>query len=91
VLGLVGERGGTPASESAVELGLAWLAVHQRKDGGWHFSLEAASSQGALLPRPGQRGHHNRGTGLALLPFLGAGYTHEQALTGRPSGTDCTI
>ncbi len=33
--------GGSKASESAVERGLAWLAAHQWEDGGWRFDLEA--------------------------------------------------
>jgi hypothetical protein len=72
--------GGTPQTESAVEAGLAWLAVHQSPDGSWdRFNF-------AELDPPGDRcsGRAIRRmeasldagvTGLCLLTFLGAGYT----------------
>lgn len=70
---LVGEQGGTKESEDAVEMGLAWLAAHQRVDGGWRFDLRDGPCGG----RCGNSGSHGTTTGataLALLPFLGAGY-----------------
>lgn len=73
---LAAANGGTPESEAAVELGLAWLANHQLKDGSWSFSgstrIERCTCE-----------HHGRfdaktgATGMALLAFLGAGYTHQ--------------
>lgn len=49
-------------AKEAIESGLAWLAKRQRDDGGW----------------PSAKPEHRVGaTGLALLSFLGAGYTHE--------------
>lgn len=73
--------GATPASEAAVELALQWLADHQRRDGSWSFSLNGPPCNGRCqdhrhnpeqLPAP-----PTAATGLALLAFLGAGYTHE--------------
>lgn len=70
-------EGGTPASEAAVERGLAWLAKHQRRDGSWHFDHNLADCQG-MCRNPGD--HHSTvaATAVAILPFLGAGYTHRQ-------------
>jgi len=63
--------GGTKQSEDAVGRGLAWLARQQQSDGHWEL----------------HRGYDNPGrenlrtdtgaTSLALLCFLGAGYTHQ--------------
>lgn len=70
-------EGGTAASEAAVERGLAWLAKHQRRDGSWHFDHNTSDCQG-MCRDPGD--HHSTvaATAVALLPFLGAGYTHRQ-------------
>ncbi|WP_162006733.1 prenyltransferase/squalene oxidase repeat-containing protein [Roseimaritima sediminicola] len=74
-------RGATPESEAAVERALEWLIAHQRKDGSWSFDLSGAPCDGRCanprenpdrLPAP-----PTAATGLALLAFLGAGYTHE--------------
>ena len=71
----VRQRGGSAESEAAVERGLAWLALHQGGDGSWRFDLSNCRCNGAC-------GHAGRitsttaATGIALLPFLGAGHTH---------------
>ncbi|MFO7908406.1 MAG: prenyltransferase/squalene oxidase repeat-containing protein [Planctomycetota bacterium] len=68
--------GGTPETERAVQQGLAWLAAHQWQDGGWRFDL----SDGPCGGRCGHSGTvatSTGATGLALLPFLGAGHTHQ--------------
>jgi hypothetical protein len=59
--------GGSPATESAVEAALQWLARHQEADGSWDAAKYGPSS-GNVRIRVGD-------TGLALLAFLGAGYT----------------
>ncbi len=72
--------GATQQSESAVELALKWLAEHQRPDGSWSFNLELDPCDGRCknskdagdTPTPA-----TGATGLALLAFLGAGYTHQ--------------
>ena len=69
--------GGTPASEEAVERGLAWLAKHQRRDGSWHFDHNLSDCQG-MCRNAGDHHSTTGATGVALLPFLGAGYTHRQ-------------
>lgn len=74
---LAGERGGTPASEDAVELALVWLAEHQRPDGSWSLKLSDGPCQGRCS-NPGMMETNTGATALALLPFLGAGYSHQE-------------
>jgi hypothetical protein len=66
---LVHSQGGTPASESAVDAGLKWLAKHQRPDGSWSFQHGTDD--------PGNLDNPMGATGMALLAFLGAGNTHK--------------
>jgi len=70
--------GGTAASEAAVERGLAWLAVHQFDDGGWRFDLEALPQCAGACRNSGHFTSTTASTGLALLCFLGAGYTQQE-------------
>jgi hypothetical protein len=70
--------GGTMASEAAVERGLAWLAAHQYDDGGWRFNLETCPQCAGACRHSGFRTSTTDSTGLALLCFLGAGYTHRE-------------
>ena len=70
--------GGTEASESAVELGLAWLASHQWPDGGWRFNLEINPNCKGSCRDSGFVESTTAPTGLALLCFLGAGYTQHE-------------
>jgi hypothetical protein len=67
---LVKSGGGTKESELAVELGLQWLARHQRPDGSWSF--QHGPDDPGILDCP------TGATGLALLAFLGAGNTPKQ-------------
>jgi hypothetical protein len=69
--------GGTAESEEAVELALAWLAEHHWPDGGWHFDLEQCPTCHGYCRNPGKHTSRTGATGLALLCFLGAGYTHQ--------------
>ena len=71
--GLGGPDGG--AGENAVEAGLAWLARHQSKDGSWSFDF---SNSCKLCDNGAPHTSRVAATALALLPFLGAGYTHER-------------
>lgn len=86
--------GGTDASERAVEASLRWLALHQNPEGYWDadgFSSmcpdgEKCTGRSGLV-RIDEEGvdrlnagvHSDAGvTGLSILAFLGAGYTHEE-------------
>lgn len=71
-------NGGTDASEAAVAAALKWFAEHQNEDGSWNFDHRVGPCQG----RCGDPGAKSKATlaatGMALLPFLGAGQTHKQ-------------
>lgn len=56
--------GANEESEAAIAAGLAWLAREQKNDGTWTTSVTNDDKVAA--------------TGMALLPFLGAGYNHKQ-------------
>jgi len=70
--------GGTEQSEAAVEAALAWFAEHQWPDGGWRFDLEQCPSCAGYCRNSGTHTSSTAATGLALLSFLGAGYTHKE-------------
>jgi hypothetical protein len=72
---LVRREGGTARSEKSVEDGLAWIVRHQRPDGSWSLNFQD-QCQGAGCPRHQVMESDTAATGLALLPLLGAGYTH---------------
>ncbi|WP_417739787.1 prenyltransferase/squalene oxidase repeat-containing protein [Rosistilla oblonga] len=77
---LAEKYGASDASEQAVEAALDWLVAHQQNNGSWDFDLSHAPCNGQCRnPRSnpdGQATPKTAATGLALLPFLGAGYTH---------------
>jgi len=62
---LAKDGGATDESEAAIAAGLAWLAREQKKDGTWAFDQVNKDMTAAA-------------TGMVLLPFLGAGYNHNQ-------------
>ncbi len=73
--------GGTDASERAVELSLRWLALHQSANGSWDASRFGSGQvrldeNGVDRQRAGLEADAGV-TALAILAFLGAGYTHE--------------
>lgn len=75
---MVALGGGTPGSELAVTAALRWLAEHQCEDGGWNFDHQRAGECREQCRNPGNKPEaRNAATGLALLPFLGAGRTHK--------------
>ncbi|WP_146390454.1 prenyltransferase/squalene oxidase repeat-containing protein [Allorhodopirellula solitaria] len=58
-----------PETEEAIELGLAYLASTQQEDGSW--SLQGHGEEVVLRS-------DTAATGMCLLAFQGAGYTHRQ-------------
>ncbi len=73
---IVKKEGGTTLTEAAVARGLRWLAQVQNYDGSWSLADYKSSHK-----------RDNKGdaaaTSLALLPFLGAGQTHEYGIYRR--------
>lgn len=65
---MVKREGGTTMTEAAVSRALRWMAGEQNPDGSW--SLE----------RHGGLRNDVAGTSLVLLPFLGAGQTHQEGV-----------
>jgi hypothetical protein len=79
---LVQAGGGTPQSEAAVEAALKWFIQHQLPDGSWSFDLRRCPScQGQCkhADAKGAKQYPLAGpTAMAILPFLGRGYTHKE-------------
>ena len=67
--------GGSPNAERAVELGLDYLAREQFDDGRWSLH-QSPLEHNAEAAEFGQMSSDTAATGLALLSFFGAGYTH---------------
>lgn len=65
----------TPA-EGGIAAGLKWLARHQAVDGHWSFYAFHEDGRCDCQDR-GAAKDNIHATGLALLPFLGAGQTHK--------------
>ncbi len=76
-LAIVERMGGSAETERAVADALRWLAAHQSPDGHWDGSRfdERCGSCGGETDAVTNHAQ----TGLALLAFLGAGYTHTSA------------
>jgi len=69
-------RGGSKGSEDAVEAALRWLADHQNRNGSWSWN-HTAGDKCSGYANPGDKKSKMGATGIALMPFLGAGYTHQ--------------
>jgi hypothetical protein len=71
--------GGGSDTEEAVDRALKWLIEHQMPDGGWSFDLKACPKCEGKCSHSGNKGGDRAGaTAMALLPFLGRGYTHKE-------------
>lgn len=78
---LIQTGGGSSQSEAAVESGLKWMIQHQMPDGGWSFNLNACPSCNGQCTHGVDKGvgaDRCGATSMALLPFLGRGYTHKE-------------
>ncbi len=73
---LIERGGGTADSERAVHAALLWLARHQSADGSWGGASFQERCVGSACDGAGNGDHGTGVTGLSLLAFLGAGYTH---------------
>jgi hypothetical protein len=73
---LARQRGGSEGSEQAVEMGLDFLARHQNVDGSWSLQRFSQGRPGYENAGEGRMVSDTAATGLAMLAFLGAGYTH---------------
>ncbi len=73
-------QGGGADTEAAVDRALKWIANHQLPDGSWSFELEKCPGCAGKCSHSGTGRQAERGgaTGMALLCFLGRGYTHTQ-------------
>jgi hypothetical protein len=78
---LAAANGGGADTEAAVEAALKWFINHQMPDGGWSFDFTACPSCNGQCKGSGNA-HYSKdrcaATALALLPFLGKGYTHRE-------------
>jgi hypothetical protein len=77
-----GRNGGpTQGTERAVLDGLRWLARHQNEDGSWSpatLKERCDCDDPAYNPKKPYFDHYDTGlTGMALLCFLGAGFSHD--------------
>ena len=70
------EAGGDERKDAAVNAALKWLAAHQCNNGSWNFDQRrggpSQANPGTLTQAP------RAATGIVILPFLGAGQTHQQ-------------
>ncbi len=70
------DGGGGKPTEDAVLAALLWLARHQNPDGSWSVTGYTKRCVAACTPNPGEEDFDAGVTGLSLLAFLGAGYSH---------------
>ena len=64
--------------KDAVDRALKWFIAHQMPDGGWSFDLAKCPSCQGKCSHGVDRKDRCAATALALLPFLGRGYTHKE-------------
>ncbi|OHB68188.1 MAG: hypothetical protein A2V70_11755 [Planctomycetes bacterium RBG_13_63_9] len=75
----VERSGGTSFTEAAGARGLKFLARHQNPDGSWSLEkFHRSPDCDRTCDGAGQMRNDAAATALALLPFLGAGQTHEE-------------
>ncbi len=72
------KNGGSIESEQAVESALDWLAAHQQPGGSWSLVHAGGKCNGRCANNGTPDRFDPAATGLSLLAFLGAGYTHRE-------------
>jgi hypothetical protein len=79
-------NGGGGDTEQAVDRALKWIVQHQMPDGGWSFDLAKCPSCMGKCSHSGESKGADRcgATAMALLPFLGRGYTHREGPYKKP-------
>jgi hypothetical protein len=76
---MIAVGGGSEGSEKAVARALKWFANHQLPDGSWNFDhRDAVGCRGKCNSAGKLTDCRTGATGMALLPFLGAGHTHKE-------------
>ena len=75
---LAAAGGGGGDTESAVDRALKWFVQHQLPDGSWSFDHASCPQCGGKCSHPGSLKDPGGATSMALLPFLGRGYTHKE-------------
>ena len=68
--------GACQRGEDAIEAALKWFAAHQLPDGGWSLYFDDSCKQ-CSHSGTGLSNRRTAATALALLAFLGAGYSHQ--------------
>jgi hypothetical protein len=84
---LMDAYGGTQESEEAVMKGLLWLAAHQQRDGRWFLNHYCQNIRGCDCCKEFEAevvDNDTAGAAFGLLPFLGAGITHQGAPKDQP-------
>lgn len=80
-LAAASQFGGDESTEASVEAGLRWLSLNQEPDGSWNAARHSAGRETRTMERD-RAGTGAKAdtamTGLSLLAFLGAGYTHAE-------------
>ncbi len=71
-------EGGSRATEKAVAAALKWLQAHQDKDGKWDQDGFQKNCKGAACDGQGTSQYDVAVSSLALLAFMGSGYTHKK-------------
>ena len=74
---MVGGYGGTKRGEQAVAAALDWLARHQFEDGHWSLDYTPRCRDRSCTGHGSYQYTDTAATAFGLLPFLGAGQTHE--------------
>jgi hypothetical protein len=75
--GTTGDGFSGRSGEDAVEAALRWFVAHQQPDGGWSLYFDDSCKQ-CSHSGMGNESRRTAATALALLSFLGAGYSHQK-------------